>query len=376
MSDKQKEEEYELKDHQLYISSIRLLFRLFRNNEISGKYRKRMFRIITVATLTQPFQWLQRLIIWPRLRKVDFKGKPPTFVIGHWRSGTTHLHYLLSRDPHFGYLTNYQALFLRISFLGQGFLDRILDRFMPETRPQDNIKMNAYEPAEEEQPMTNLTECSGMQSMYFPQNQSYYEKYNLFMGISPREKRKWRRKYRYMLKLISLANKNKPLLLKNPHNTSRIKELLELFPGAKFIYIHRHPFDVYLSNLHLYEKTISTQYLNEFSDEEVKERVINNYVTTMKKYLEERDLIPEGDLIEISFKELEADAEGTVRRLYNELNIPNYDKAIVPIREYLDTVKDYKKNVFREPEPQIAERLLKEWGFAFEEWNYPAYREA
>jgi len=96
----------------------------------------------------------------------------------------------------------------------------------------------------------------------------------------------------------------------------------------------------------------------------------------MKKYLEERDMIPEGDLIEISFKELEADAEGTVHRIYNELDISNYDKAIVPIREYLNTVKDYKKNVFLEPEPEMAERLLKEWEFAFEEWNYPAHREA
>src|ERR1700722_18204359 len=29
---------------------------------------------------------------------------PPIFLLGHWRSGTTHLHNVLSQDPQFGFL--------------------------------------------------------------------------------------------------------------------------------------------------------------------------------------------------------------------------------------------------------------------------------
>jgi hypothetical protein len=314
--------------------------------------------------------------MWPRLRLVDFFKEPPTFVIGHWRSGTTHLHYILSRDPQFGYLTNYQALFMRMSFVGKGIMDRILDHFMPETRPQDNIKMNAYEPAEEEQPFTNLTVCSGMQSWFFPQNQTYFEKYNLFRGINKREKRKWRRKYRYMLKLISLANKNKPLLLKNPHNTGRVKELLELFPRAKFIFIHRHPFDVFPSMKHLFDKMVSSQFLQEISEEELEMNLMHYYKSTLTKYLEDRHLIPEGQLIEIGFNELENDAPGVVRRIYETLAIPNFGNAWPYIRDYLDSVKDYEKNTFQDPEREVADLLRKEWKFAFDAWNYPTSRQA
>ena len=364
------EKEYEVSDHQLSISSISLLVKLFRRNKPSLKYRTRITKIWTWAILTQPFQWLQKLVIWPRLRQVDFFREPPVFVIGHWRSGTTHLHYLLSRDKQFGFLSNYQALFMRMSFVGKGIMDRILNHFMPETRPQDNVTINAYDPAEEEQPFTNLTTCSGMQSWFFPHNQSYFEKFNLFRGITPREKRKWRRKYNYMLKLISLANKKKPLLLKNPHNTSRIRELLELYPKARFIFIHRHPFEVYRSMIRLFDKMVSSQFLQEFSDEQIEERIMYYYKETLGKYLRERDLIPEGQLVEIGFNDLEADPRAVIRHIYDALSLQGMESAMPAIDEYLDSVKDYKKNVFHETDPELAEMLLREWDFAFREWNY------
>jgi hypothetical protein len=368
-------QDYEVSDHQLSISSLSLLFKLFRKNKVDRKYRRRVSKILLWAILTQPLQWLQKLIIWPQLRLVDYLQEPPTFVIGHWRSGTTHLHYILSRDPQFGYLTNYQALFMRMSFVGKGIMDRILDHFMPETRPQDNITLTAYDPAEEEQPFSNMTECSGMQSWFFPKNQTYFEKYNLFSGTTAREKRRWKRKYRYMLKLISLANKNKPLLLKNPHNTGRIRELLELFPRARFIFIHRHPFDVYLSTRHLYGKVISSQVLQDVPSSVNEANYIHYYQSTMQKYLAERDLIPEGQLIEISFSELESDPSGVIRRIYEALSLPGYEKAKPYISEYLASVSNYKKNKFEDPDPKIQEVLLREWAFAFDEWGYSRSRQ-
>ena len=50
---------------------------------------------------------------------------------------------------------------------------------MPKTRPQDDIKIDAGAPTEEEHCLTNLTEKSGMQTFFFPINRSYYDKYNI-----------------------------------------------------------------------------------------------------------------------------------------------------------------------------------------------------
>ena len=264
---------------------------------------------------------------------------------------------------------------MRMSFVGKGWMDKIVDHFMPETRPQDNIIMTAYEPAEEEQPLTNLTYASGMQSFFFPQNRSYHDKYNLFQGISKEEKKEWQNKYSYMLKLISLENKRKPILLKNPHNTGRVKELLELFPKARFVFLHRNPYDVYLSTNHLYKKMIQTQFLQEFSDEEVTERIMYAYTSTLKKYLEERSLIPKGQLVEISFNELEEDGLATTEKIYNALGLPNYQIAKGEFEKYLKELKHYEKNKFKTIDPEIEARIKSDWKFAFEEWNYPIDRE-
>lgn len=42
----------------------------------------------------------------------------------------------------------------------------------------------------------------------------------------------------------------KPLLIKSPVHTARIGLFLDMFPRARFIYIHRHPHHVFLSAAH------------------------------------------------------------------------------------------------------------------------------
>ena len=41
------------------------------------------------------------------------KVHPPLFILGIWRSGTTHLHYLFAQDDRFAYPNNYQVSFPR-----------------------------------------------------------------------------------------------------------------------------------------------------------------------------------------------------------------------------------------------------------------------
>ena len=45
-----------------------------------------------------------------KLRETTIK-QPPIFVLGHWRSGSTLLHNLITSDPQFSYVNMYQAMF-------------------------------------------------------------------------------------------------------------------------------------------------------------------------------------------------------------------------------------------------------------------------
>jgi len=366
-----KEKEYEVKDHQLFISSLKHWLRLRKENKVAPSKKKVARKISLFVIFSAPLRWLQSILIASRVKRISFKNNPPVFVIGHWRSGTTHLHYLLSQDKKFVYLDSFQAFFFKIAFVSKGLMKPILNYFMPSTRPQDNVKIDARSPQEEEHPLTNLTEKSGMQIFFFPKNRTYFDKYNLFEGTTENETKEWKRVYLKMLKQISLfQGKDKQLLLKNPHNTGRVKVLLEMFPNAKFIFIHRNPYEVYASTKYLYQKAVKTQFLQDFSEKEMEERILYCYEKSMKKYLTDKHLIPENALYEISFTELEAEPIESLNKMYSKLNISGFNKNKQNFEAYLSTVKDYKKNKLVEIPSDIKSQINNRWKFAFERWDY------
>ena len=363
--------EKEISQHQLFISNVKLWRTLKKQNKIAPQHKKMFRKILWMSIFTTPFQWIQTLLYKRKIKKVSFEGNDPVFVLGHWRSGTTHLHYLLTLDEQFSYLENFQAFFFRIAFISKTFMKPILNALMPSTRPQDNIKITANSPSEEEHPLTNITEKSGMQSFFFPQNRSYFDKYNLFEGTTSNEKEDWKTQYKWLLQNIAYyQDPAKKLLLKNPHSIGRIEVLLEMFPNAKFIHIHRDPYDVFNSNVHLYKKTISTQFLQDFSEEEINERVLYCYEKGMRKLMEDLPKISKENLIEISYNELSNQGFETIAKIYSSINLGDFNSVSGKVQEYLNKEKNYKRNKFQSIPDQLKKEIDRRWDFAFERWGY------
>jgi omega-hydroxy-beta-dihydromenaquinone-9 sulfotransferase len=370
MTNAKKKRPYKETKHQLYLGSRKVWNQLRKENKIEGVYKKKARNISLLTFILQPLLWLQRFLYNKKVEQQDIFTKSPLFVLGHWRSGTTHLHYIFHRDPQFGTLSNYQNFTFNVSLLSPKLVKWVLSPLMPETRPQDNVKVDADKPAEEEQPLSMMSTRTGIHSWYFPNNPVYFDKYNLFKNITPEEKKAWQDDYIFCVKSISFFNNGKQLVLKNPHNTGRVKELLELFPQSKFVFIHRNPFDIFLSTRHLYYRMLRTQFLQFKSHQEIDDKIFYYFNATMQKYLDERHLIPKENLIEIGFDELEEKPYEVVERIYSELNIPHYEIALPEIDKYLKSVKNYEKNKFRDIKPEVEQRILREWKFAFDEWNY------
>ena len=102
-----------------------------------------------------------------------------------------------------------------------------------------------------------------------------------------------------------ISLKGKQLLLKSPTNTSRIKQLLEIFPDAKIIHIYRNPYSVCLSTRKLYNDIFPLFSLQEpVSPEEAEEVQFQVYEQMYKKYFLEKEYIPEGNLIEIKYEDI------------------------------------------------------------------------
>jgi omega-hydroxy-beta-dihydromenaquinone-9 sulfotransferase len=367
-------EETKINQHQLFISSIRLWQKLKRQNKIDTPYQSMFRKIWWFSFLTAPFRYWQKLIYTRKIKQVKFEDQPPVFVIGHWRSGTTHLHYLLTLDKRFSYLENFQAFFFRVAFVSKWLMRPILNKFMPETRPQDNVKITANSPSEEEHPLTNLTEKSGMHSFFFPQNMSYFNKYNLFEEVSQKELKSWKSTYHWLLQNIAYySGENKQLLLKNPHSTARIKVLLTMYPKAQFIHIHRHPYDVYKSTVHLYKTTIKTQFLQTFSEEEIHERVLYSYEKTMRQFILQKTLVPASNFIEMSYDELLSEPIATLEKIYAQLNWIGFEEVKPDIITYLREQGAYERNKFSSLPSEIKEEINQRWGFFFDAYGYEKY---
>ena len=361
----------EIKEHQLYISSFRVLWQLWKKNRRLITSKKMFLKILFFTAISAPFRWFQIIRFRREIKAVNLDKSPPVFVIGHWRSGTTHLHYLMAKDPRFSCLEAFQAFFFRVALVSKRTMKPLLNRLMPKTRPQDNVSINAAAPTEEEHPLTNLTHRSSMHSFFFPRNQSYFTKYHLFK-TSEKSILKWKKSYKAMLKEISFYNgQDKTLLLKNPHNTGRIKILLELFPDAKFVFIHRNPYEVYQSTKHLYKCTIRSQFLQEINDSEITECVLDCYELVMKQYLDLKDSIPESQLVEIAYSDLSKDPISCLKNIYDTLKISGFDEVQPIFDSYLEKQKNYQKNKFKALPDGIRSEVKKRWGFAFEAWKYP-----
>jgi LPS sulfotransferase NodH len=109
--------------------------------------------------------------------------------------------------------------------------------------------------------------------------------------------------------------------------------------------------------------------LQHTTDEEVEQHVIDDYVSLMKAYFEQKDQIPDGQLVEIRYEDLVANPMNQIRQIYEKLGLPGLDAAEPAMQHHIDQQTDYKKNVY-ELDEEIIRRVDEHWDFAIKRWGY------
>ena len=326
------------------------------------------------SVIRQPFYAFKKARHGPAIRS-HVPSAPPIFIIGHWRSGTTHLHNLMSRDPRFGWITLHQTS-NPWSMTGPGvdLTRRLMDIVLPETRGMDNVSLSLDSPQEEEMALGNMNPLGFYNCYYFPRNfRDHFARSILFENLPERSNalEQFREAYRELHRRLSHNNEGRRILFKNPPSTARLSFLKETFPGAKFIHIVRNPFDVFKSTRAHFARVLNAFAWQKFDDLDFEEITLRNYELLMQHYLQEREQLAEDDLIETSYEGVVTDPMGELKRLYQHLDIPLEEggESVTAIQTYLDTLKDYQKS----PHTLSAEEVDKiqdRWGFALEEWGY------
>jgi omega-hydroxy-beta-dihydromenaquinone-9 sulfotransferase len=302
------------------------------------------------------------------------KVELPLFILGAWRSGTTHLHNLLAKDDRFSFPNQYQVLYPNTFLLTERGSARLISKVLPKRRPQDEVKFGVGEPQEEDFAMCSMTGQASLLTMAFPRNVAFYERFMTMADLTPRELALWKSNYKYFLQKVTFKCR-RPLVLKSPANTARIKLLLELFPDARFVNIHRNPYDVFRSTVHTWKTAgpwWQLQRTNYEDEEPVHTQLLRQTKILYDGYFGQRALIPPGRLHEIAFADLERDPVGQLRNTYEALRLPNFNYVEPAVTAYVNSLTGYKKNKFTDLPADLRRRVHKELRQCFQEWGYAA----
>ena len=294
----------------------------------------------------------------------------PVFILGHWRSGTTFVHNVFSCDKHFGYNTTYQTVFPHLMMFGQGFFKKTMAWLMPDKRPTDNMELSVDLPQEEEFALSNMMPYTYYNFWFLPKYMSEYcDRFLTFEKITQEELQKFEEVFVKLIKISLWNTHGTQFLSKNPPHTGRVKELVKMFPDAKFIYLMRNPYTVFESTRSFFTNTIKPLMLEHISPEQLESNILDIYMRLYNRYEADKHLIPEGNLVEVKFEDFEADPSRMTADIYKKLRIPGYDAARDSIEAYLNKKKGYKKNAYKY-DSRTIELVERYWSKALSDWNY------
>ncbi len=296
--------------------------------------------------------------------------RPPLFILGHWRSGTTHLHNLLAQDDgNFAYANTYQVVNPHTFLTTEEANTRRFAWMVPDKRPMDNMVLSFQSPQEDEFAPLLISLLSPYLGVSFPRRDDHYNRFLTFHEASAGEVERWKDAFLWFLKKLTFKY-NRTLLLKSPPHTARIRTLLEMFPDAKFVHIHRHPAEVFQSFRHYYDTAMWHTYLQRPDRSRVDGEIIARYRTLYDAFLADLPRIPPGNFHEVSFVQVESDPVSTVAEIYRVLSLPDFDQARPKIEAYVSTLRGYEKNRLAPVDPSAKRRLVEAWQPIYQRWGY------
>ena len=263
--------------------------------------------------------------------------------MGLHRSGTSILYKMLGETKKFSILTLYHVIYYneliynhvnKIETRKKQELNNLIIKRGIKTRKTDHMTVNADYPHE---------------YMYIFSEQGYTWKINeknkvLFETLCK--------------KLKYISENNNPILLKNPHDFANFVFIKQNFPNAKFIFIHRNPFEVINSNMRLWETHLKKR--NEFLAMYLKSygklydnplsrilwrliyiskipigitRVVNLAAKRTKGYLKDISYLKNGDYIILTYEDLCRKPNKTIGKILDFLNVKSdidFSKLIKP----------------------------------------------
>jgi hypothetical protein len=309
---------------------------------------------------------LQQLIFGRRIARAKMEHAP-IFIIGHWRSGTTLLHELMSLDERHTSPTTYEC-FVPNHFLISAWFVRHLTFLLPRQRPMDNMVVGWDRPQEDEFALCNMGLPSPYLKMLFPNEPEPYAEYLDLEGITPDARKRWQDGLKWFFQRVT-ARDNRRMVLKSPPHLGRIKALLEVFPDARFVHIVRDPYVVFPSTINLWKAHYLSQSLQFPKFEGQDDYVFRCFERMYRAFDAQRALVDPARFHELRYEDLVRDPAGEMRRLYEQLELGDFENLAPQLIQYLSDTKDYKTNRYELPD-ELRTQIDERWGPFMRRYGY------
>jgi hypothetical protein len=315
-----------------------------------------------------PLALLQKIFYGRRIRETKLVGSP-IFILGHWRSGTTLLHEYMIRDERYTFSDTY-ACFAPEHFIMSRYVLRPLAAFiMPTKRPIDNMEAGFDRPQEDEFALTSMGLPSPYRNLIFPNNKERIDvDYLTMRDLTDAKRKEWLDGMDFFLKALTFLTP-KRLVLKSPPHTARIRTILERYPDAKFVHIHRNPYSLFPSTYNLWMRLSKDEGAQRPTGEGMEEYVFDSLVRMYEAFAADVPLLKPGQYCEVAYKELTARPMETLEKLYRELELDGYETVQPEIEKFATSQKEYKKNKF-EIDPELKQKIADRWSWYFDHYGY------
>jgi omega-hydroxy-beta-dihydromenaquinone-9 sulfotransferase len=288
-------------------------------------------RFYLTGTMLSALGMLQKRLYRRILDQLDLR--PPLFLVGHWRSGTTLLHELLALDESFAAPSTY-ACFNPHHFL----LARHRALAMkPIARPTADMIVSPSSPQEEEFALLCMGAISPYEAFVFPSALYQFEALCDPDVFKREQQQEWNDAMTWILKATAcLSGADQRLLVKSPANSFRIPRLAALFPGAMFIRLVREPCAVFASTLRLWQGMWERYALTAPLPQEVLvERILETRLALERKLRSSLRNLPAGRLATVRYEELVANPCSTIERLYERLSLGDPSSLLPKVSAYM-----------------------------------------
>jgi hypothetical protein len=280
----------------------------------------------------------------------------PLFILGNFRSGSTFLHRLLSRDDNFTSLTTWDIylapsvtqkkitqLISRLDYKLGGYLHRLLYAFDRSTLGKIRIHpISFFKPEEDEN--IHLQNWDGFfVSFLFPFMDELPDYQHFDVALDLEHKQRIMQFYKSILQRHLFANGAKFFVAKNPAFSPKIETLTEFFPDARIIYLVRNPLDMLPSTVswinyarsQFSEPLEKYQYLDEILD--FTQHWYRHPLNFLDAYPSPRHLI-------LGYDELIQNPEGVIRGFYEQFGYPDQPALDKIVTEAVAETLAYKSD--------------------------------